>query len=263
VNAIPLPLTEVVRGLHEADFHNRVGHDSFLLGEFRKTGWWYFFPVVLAVKTPVGLLALLALALYRGRDLRSSYAGKVPVLLLTALFAVAMLAVCLTTHINLGVRHILPIYVPLAVLGGNVIATAASKWRVVALALAGIAATESALAHPDYLAAFNVFAGSHPERILAESDLDWGQDLHRLSVRLKELGVQQVTVDYFGSDWIHKAGLPPYRFADPRQPATGYVALSIRRFTLDNAKDGSYEWIKGREPLERIGKSIDLFYLTE
>ena len=42
--------------------------------------------------------------------------------------------------------------------------------------------------HPDYLAYFNELAGDEPERILADSDLDWGQDMLRLSARLREVG---------------------------------------------------------------------------
>ena len=69
---------------------------------------------------------------------------------------------------------------------------------MVAAILVAWVAVDSWRAHPDYLAHFNEFAGSHPERILSESDLDWGQDLHRLSLRLKERGIQEFSIAYFG-----------------------------------------------------------------
>ena len=54
----PLPLGQLVRGLGSTYLHNSRGHASFLLGEYSETGWWYFFPVVLAVKTPIAFLLL-------------------------------------------------------------------------------------------------------------------------------------------------------------------------------------------------------------
>ena len=54
----PLPLGQLVRGLGSVYLHNSRGHPSYLFGEFRETGWWYFFPVVLAVKTPIAFLLL-------------------------------------------------------------------------------------------------------------------------------------------------------------------------------------------------------------
>ncbi|MCZ6764521.1 MAG: hypothetical protein O7C63_06255 [Alphaproteobacteria bacterium] len=45
-------------GIAEVKHHNAAGHKSFLLGEVRETGWWYYYPIVLAVKTPLPLLGL-------------------------------------------------------------------------------------------------------------------------------------------------------------------------------------------------------------
>ena len=44
----------------------------------------------------------------------------------------------------------------------------------------------SLAAHPDYLAYFNALAGDDPERIVVDSDLDWGQDIKRLGQRLRD-----------------------------------------------------------------------------
>jgi hypothetical protein len=138
-----------------------------------------------------------------------------------------------------------------------------SKKRVLA---AGYVVTawvvvESIGAHPDYIAKFNQFAGRHPERILAESDLDWGQDLHRLIARLKSLGVNEVGLEYFGTAPLSLVGLPAFHKPSATAPSTGYIAISVRILTLENASDGSYGWLKNYEPLERIGKSIYLFHI--
>jgi hypothetical protein len=262
----PLPLTEVMLGVRDVNRHNAIGHDSYLLGEWRYTGWWYFFPVVLAVKTPLGLLLLAVLGfiaiLARFRSVPWQYT-------LTALFAIVILGVCMASHIDLGVRHILSIYPLLAILGGAVVSQApewanTERMRMLAVLPAVLAvwvAADSVRAHPDYLAYFNEFVGAHPEKILAESDVDWGQDLHRLSERLKVLGIQQVSIAYFGSARLDQAGLPPFTGVPPDQPVRGYVAISVQRSTIDYKKNGSYAWLKRYKPLERVGKSIDLFWI--
>jgi hypothetical protein len=118
---------------------------------------------------------------------------------------------------------------------------------------------ESIVVHPDYLAYFNELAGRHPEAILCESDLDWGQDLHRLSARLQALGVKEVAIRYFGTFPLEQANLPPHRDVPPHTPISGYVAISIHDLMLENARDGSFSWLKKLEPVEKIGKSIYLF----
>jgi len=45
----------------------------------------------------------------------------------------------------------------------------------------------------------------------------------------------------------------------PTVPASGYVAISVRDLMLEHAKDGSYDWLKQYQPLERVGRSIFLY----
>ena len=168
-------------------------------------------------------------------------------------------------RIDLGVRHILPIYPLLAIAGGHAVTALFRHSRyaaVVAALLVAWVVGDSVRAHPDYLAHFNEFAGSHPEKILCESDLDWGQDLHRLSQRLKERGIQEFSIAYFGTALLDKAGLPHYELLSPTQPSRGYVAVSLHHLNIDYKKNGSFAWLKSYTPVERIGKSIDLFYIA-
>lgn len=258
---MPLPLTEWMLGIRDLWRHDMIGHDSYLLGEYRNTGWWYFFPIVIAVKTPLGLLGLTfagaALVIARVRTVTWQQ-------IFTLLFPIMILAVSMTSRIDAGVRHILPIYPFAAVLAGYAVVEAL-RWRrdagVIAIMLAVAIFAESWQAHPDYLSHFNALAGKHPEKILAESDLDLGQDLHRLSLRVKELHADHLSIAYFGSAPLERAGLPPYRVIGREDLLPGYVAVSLRYLYLSNAKDGGLQWIKKYTPIERIGTSIDLFYL--
>jgi hypothetical protein len=250
-----------------------------LFGEFRHTGWWYFFPVVVGVKSPIGFLVLAGCGIFviMRRFRRSVWQQH-----LTVVFPVAIMLVCMSSRIDLGVRHVLPIYPLLAVIGGHAMSNffvlarrTSPALAIIPIVLAVWVVADSWMTRPDHLAYFNRFAGSHPERILAESDLDWGQDLYRLSRRLKELQVDHLSLMYFGpgvfapgraayTAVLENAGLPPYSILSASAPAThGYVAISVRYLTLEYARDGSFAWLKDRTPLEIIGKSIYLYNLGE
>ena len=220
-----------------------------------------FFPVALAVKTPIGFLLLSAAGL-AAVLLKSTASSRQRHL--TAIFPIVILLVCMTSSNNTSVRHILPIYAPLAVLGGDGAARLVKggnhRWMPAAgLLLVGWAVADSVVAHPDYMAYFNPIASAHPENVLCETDLDWGQDLFRLAARLRSLGVTRFTMKYFGTTPLEVAGLPPHQELSPVVPATGYLAISIRDLELEHAKDGSYDWLKRYQPLERVGRSIFLY----
>ena len=86
--------------------------------------------------------------------------------------------------------------------------------------------------------------------------------MHRLSLRLKERGIQEFSIAYFGTALLHKSGLPHYELLSPTQPSRGYVAVSLHHLNIDYKKNGSFAWLKSYTPVERIGKSIDLFYIA-
>jgi hypothetical protein len=117
-------------------------------------------------------------------------------------------------------------------------------------------------AYPDYLAYFNFTAGKHPENILIDSDLDWGQDLKRLQQRLVELHVTKFGFVYRGSADVVGERLPGVWMVQPFNPTTGWVAASI--FARDTVSQGqAFGWLKQYQPIERIGKSIDLYFIPE
>ena len=139
------------------------------------------------------------------------------------------------THINIGVRHILPVYI-----GFSLLAAAAAidwlelgrarKWILIAVAVLVVwLAGSSLLSHPDYLAYFNEFAFGEPQNILVDSDLDWGQDVKRLATRLREVGAQRLTwVPLQVTDFEKEFGFPPIDMRmDVLHPAPGWNAVSM------------------------------------
>ena len=169
---------------------------AFLNGQASLHGWATFFPYAFLVKTPIPLLVLLVLAaLAAGAKWRAKLPGAPPDKwthrAARAAYATAPLwallgvywAASLSANINIGHRHLLPVYPPVLVLAG-----AAGWWlrkgapavgRWIAAALLAALPAEALLAWPDYLAYFNQLAGgtANGYKHLVDSSLDWGQDL--------------------------------------------------------------------------------------
>jgi hypothetical protein len=271
VESLWVPAPAFFRGLDRVRQKEARGHTGYLLGQVRERGWWYFFPVALVVKTPIAFLVLIGMGIfYLGKAawLERNWIAAAPVVA-----ALALLLVCMPSHINIGVRHILPIYPLLAIIGG---VGACRFWNgarpkylalVLILPLFAWHLTASIRAHPDYLAYFNEFAGQHPERILIDSDLDWGQDLLRLSDALRQMYVEEVSIAYAGSAEmdLHHFGLPPFRILAPHRLATGWIAISLLRLKaggLGFPRD-SFSWLEAYRPVCLVGKSIRLYYVPE
>ena len=182
---------------------------AFLNGNYSTTGWPSFFPWTFALKTTLPVLAATALvAGLAGRRwwrapalVRPDFYRIAP---LAALFAVYW-AFSLTSHLNIGHRHILPTYPVLFVGAGALGAWLVSRRALpvaAAVVLVGGQVLEAARIAPHYLAYFNALAGG-PEnghRHLVDSSLDWGQDLPDLKTWLDQnADGAPVFLSYFGT----------------------------------------------------------------
>jgi hypothetical protein len=189
---VRLPAPEFFQGIRDALDHNREGHGAFLLGHFSTTGWWYYFPVALAFKTPIAFLILFGVGLYVCIRERVRIAYLMPLA-----FSLGILVPAMKSHIDIGIRHVEPIYLSLSIvsaLGLRELMQWSRARIVVAVSTCGLIfwmVLTGAVQHPDYLAYFNAFAGARPENVLVDSNYDWGQDLRLLAVRLRQLGVHQ------------------------------------------------------------------------
>jgi hypothetical protein len=174
-----------------------------------------------------------------------------------AIMPFVMLLPAMYSQINLGVRHVLPLYPLLAIAAAYAVVELwrrGLRWRVEICALLAWLAIGSAAAHPDYLPYFNEAALGHGERIAVDSNLDWGQDLLRLAGAVRAHHIQHLYVDYFGSA-DPKRFLPCAVDELPRAgPARGWVAVSETALVM-----GNIEWLKTRRPVGEVGKSIRLY----
>jgi hypothetical protein len=150
--------------------------NTFIFGHVFPTGQWFFFPGVFLIKSTLTLLSLLLLVPFAG------VLSQRRALLFLTLPAGFFLLLSISSMLNLGVRHILPIYPFCIVLAAAAAASLAARsvpGRVAIAILLGMTLLTSLRAYPDYLAYSNeAFGGSsNTWREVADSNDDWGQGL--------------------------------------------------------------------------------------
>ncbi|MBW7896006.1 MAG: glycosyltransferase family 39 protein [Opitutaceae bacterium] len=190
---------------------------AYFAGEYRERGWVGFFPAAFALKTTLPALALGALgllAILRRRPRNRTLYRLAPLLA----FAGVYVAFSLTSSLNIGHRHLLPLY-PLFYIaaGAALLFTRRLIAVVLILALAGWHSVEALRVRPHYLTYFNQLAGGPTggHRFFTDSSLDWGQGLPELKAWLDaHAGTQPVYLSYFGSDNPAHAGIRATRVGD-------------------------------------------------
>jgi len=243
----------LIDGIADVRHHDATGHRNFLFEQLSWNGWWYYFPVALFFKTPIPFL-LLALT---GCVLLARRRPEVP------LVAAAILGVAMTSHINIGVRHVLPIYAPLAVAAAAVI-LALPRFRIASALLVLWLFVSGVAAHPDYLPWFNAFA-PHPERVLNDSNLDWGQDVLRLARYTRREHIPSISLLLFTSADLDRLGFPPHKVIKNVEEIHGWFATSEMEIAIGETHSPKVKnWLDGMiagKPYTRIGKSIRVYHL--
>jgi hypothetical protein len=180
------------------------------------------------------------------------------------LCVIGILIATAPSHINIGVRHVLPLFVFVSMLAGLALVT---LWdgeshrqlsRALAIVLVGWLVVSSAIAHPDYLAYFNEFGGPDPSRLLVISDLDWGQDLARLSTYLNDQHVQHVSIAYDGYFDPASLGFPETEFIQCGRTPSGLVAMEVRRARRFAE---CYPWLEHAKRVGVVGKTMWIYRL--
>ena len=258
---------------------------SYLLGEMSVLGSQWYFAVAFAVKTPLATLGILALALgalLGTKGGRATLAREGPSLLVPAgVFALA----AVLSSLNIGHRHILPVYPFLYVLAGAVPAWMGRALgprigRAGSAGLLGLLALETCSVRPHFLSFFHRLAGGAEGGlgILSDSNLDWGQGLPALRRWMEENGVARVNLCYFGTadpkaygiDYVPMLGTYYLEVKGagtagdvPRAPELpGWVAISATHFQgvyLPPAVRERYAYLRRRRPDAVLAGSIRVY----
>lgn len=191
-----------------------IVRESYLDGRFAMTGFGSYFPKAFFYKTTIPALLLIALALFGARRSKTT---ALPFLL----WPVALyFLISMGSNLNLGHRHILPIYPFLYVLCGAL----ALRWKPRTLAIAAAAIVVTAIVVPlpkpapllgRHLSYMNAFAGGpwNGHEHLLDSNYVWGQDLERLGEWIAKNNVTQPVNLVYGS------------MAEPRYYGVAYYNL--------------------------------------
>jgi 4-amino-4-deoxy-L-arabinose transferase-like glycosyltransferase len=220
---------------------------SYLHGEIRSHGWWYYFPVAVALKTTLPLLALAVASIFVPRA-RPYVAAAAAMLLLTT-----------QSTLDIGARYVLPLYVPLALAAAVTIVEMRSRvLRAAAIVLVVAQIAVAAVAHPDYIAYFNALGGREPSRWLIDSNLEWGQDAKRLAAATRELHVDRLKLSIMTIADLDALGIPPREIVSPAFATHGWIAVGEHSYRVAQTQFGGRLWLDGL-PYRRIGKSIRLY----
>ena len=228
---LPPRLLEALSG---ALAHAERGHFAYLLGKYSDTGWWYYFPVAILVKTPIAQLLLAGLGLVRRQAHRE-------LLLLTAPIALFLLP-AMAGNVDIGLRHVLMVYPFLAVAAGR---GAARLWdmrvlwpRFALVVLLFTVVGHAAAITPHQLSYFNFLAGGarNGHRVLIDSNYDWGQNDRSLRSYVERRGLQY--------------RIDPFAF----WPVNGPILVNANAlYGVLNGGPKAYAWLQRFRPVGRVG----------
>ena len=203
---LPAALVGIARQVH----HQALGEPSFLFG-VRSRGTWFHMPAALALKSTPSELLITAVAL---ASMTHGWRRPTPRQLVWRLAFVVFAIGALANRLSLSVRYVL-IFIPLGIfLAAESCARASARWRLVAaIGLVALQLWSAGSIAPHDLSYFNAWAGG-PARgytKLADSNVDWGQDLPALRIELSRLGAKHPLLAYFGTAPQEAYGV----YADP------------------------------------------------
>jgi hypothetical protein len=190
---------------------------TYLFGKVYPHGQWLYFPAAFLIKSTVTLIILLLLAPFaivlRGAQHRRE-------LWFLAIPPAIYFAVAISSGMNIGVRHILPIYPFLMVLAGWAAAQFIShrrRWAWMVAVVMAFGVVSSLRTFPTYIAYANELWGgpANTYKYLSDSNVDWGQQLKSIKTYLDQRHAKNCWFAYFG-----EVVIDPHYYGIPCQPLT-------------------------------------------
>jgi 4-amino-4-deoxy-L-arabinose transferase-like glycosyltransferase len=282
-------LTGLFMVFHRAAF----GHTTFFMGEVSNLGWKNYFPIVYLIKEPIPfhLLTLIALLYAAWLIKRPFWKSTLPRIsewirvhfpefaMLT--FIVLYWATSLISSLNIGVRHLLPVFpftmILVAAMTAKWLKPPLLKWKFAFLGILILWQLFSIIRiYPHFLSYCNQLAGGPNQCYLytVNSNLDWGQDLKRLTKWVENNKIEKIYIDYFGGGdpkyYLKEKFAPWWGARDPKElPKGSYLAVSATSLQGGrgepapgfNQQTGFYNWLNNYRPITKIGYSIFVYYI--
>ena len=217
---LPMPLpANYLEGLDALQLINDVGeYPEYLFGRWSNEGSPFYYLVVILFKTPLPLLAALLLAPFARHEAKGQSFLWLPALVLLAFFS--------TSKVHYGIRYVLPIFPLLCIYASRLVPWLRTRGR--ALQAAGLALllaypVSAIVSTPDTISYFNLLAGGQGDRILLDSNIDWGQGLKRVRAFMDREKIDRIGLAYFGHADPALYGI---EWGFPRPDRPGLVAVS-------------------------------------
>jgi 4-amino-4-deoxy-L-arabinose transferase-like glycosyltransferase len=271
---VPLPLM-YVSGIDVQKHDFEIKSYSYLNGEWRFGGWWYYYIFAIAFKEPIGVLTLVAVASAAG-FVRFTAARRADEVVLLAPAVCVFLLVSSQTGFNHHVRYVLP-SLPFVFIWVSKLASRSADRRLVYVSLTCLAQAvlSSLLVFPHSLSYFSELAGGpkHGHLHLGNSNADWGQDLLYLKQWLEahpsnapvHLAYDMPLIDPRLAGIEYKR-VPPGPSSggltdDPSLlgPQPGRYIVSVNRL---QAPGGEYAYFEQFSPVDRIGYSMNVYDIS-
>ncbi len=238
--------------------HTQVGHDSFLLGQHSKTGWWYYFPVVFSAKTSITLLVFLFLSMFLiFKDKKSR-----PLAIFLLISGLIFLLFAMLSKANLGVRHIMPVYAIIFVLCGALAKYLSRNFvgKALIVILIGFLIYENYKIFPNYISYYNqLYSGSdNGYKVATDSNYDWGQDLKRIGDYVRSNNLKDYSIEY---SWDSDKALTYYGLSTKKYLADDKTSkyLIIGATVLNNQP---YSLLQSKPIYARITPSVFVYEIN-
>jgi hypothetical protein len=168
----------------------------------------------------------------------------------------------LPSRINIGIRYVLPLIPLLCVFAGKVASIESKQWKRTLAILYIWYAGSAAWIFPHYLAYFNEMVGgpSKGYKYLVDSNLDWGQNLNDLMDYLKENGIRDAKIRYFGPRGVleyYDLNNADLNDCEPSPDVWAISATYLQNLYLDNPH--CHDWLKKLKPKKVLGYSIFIY----
>jgi hypothetical protein len=238
-----VPAAEYLEGIWLVKEHNKFGHPTFLLGRISRMGWNLYYPIAMVLKWPTIILLLSLFGSFLAIRRKISLPPEWRVMLL---FPALLFVMAIFSSIQIGDRHILPLYPFLLLIAAGAWEWAKDKrhWRALLLAAVVLNAADVLRYAPDYLSYFNVFVKPATSwTLLSDSNVDWGEGLLALRDYQQKHPNEELHLAYFGSVDAKIYGIR-YTQLHESDRATGTVIVSAMDLTGHSFRDPMcYRWV--------------------
>jgi hypothetical protein len=293
---IPVPLpANFVQGIDTQRLDFERGVASYLRGEWSDHGWWYYYLYALLIKTPLGTLGLLLLAIYATffiKQCNTSWRDEM-IILLPGI--VLLVFVSSQTGFSVHSRYVIPA-LPFFFIWIGKVGKAISRKRPIfstlAITLLLWSIGSSLWVYPHSISYFNELAAILPTskdteypkpipssksitnsisdildagplngaRHLLDSNIDWGQDLFYLERWCRNNPeVKNIKTALWGSYPLEATSIPSVDRPPANDPQPGWYALSVN-YLYDRSEQ--YRYFLNFEPVARVGYSIYIYHVT-